>query len=183
MLITIIQALYFFLPAYIANAVPLILARFKVCEFLNVPVDFGMKIGGEPLVGRNKTWRGIIGGVLGAMLVVAIQTLVHDSWVGREVLYLFPYSMPSILWLGVLMGLGEGFGDVIKSFAKRRARVKSGGPFFPFDQLSFLGALGLSCLFYTPPAAHIWAIVIISPIIPVISNIVGYFLGWKKVWW
>jgi CDP-2,3-bis-(O-geranylgeranyl)-sn-glycerol synthase len=183
MLITIVQALYFFLPAYIANAVPLILARFKVCEFLNVPVDFNMKTGGQPLVGRNKTWRGIIGGVAGAMLVVAIQTLVHDSWAGREVLYLFPYSMPSILWLGVLMGLGEGFGDVIKSFVKRRFGVKSGGPFFPFDQLSFLGALGLACMFYTPPAATVTAIVIISPVIPVISNIVGYFLGWKKVWW
>jgi CDP-2,3-bis-(O-geranylgeranyl)-sn-glycerol synthase len=183
MLVTVIQALYFFLPAYVANAVPVLLARYKIAEFLKVPVDFNLKIGGKPAVGQNKTLRGLIGGAAGAMLTVYIQSLIHDYWPGREFLYLFPYEMPSVLWLGFLMGLGEGLGDVIKSFFKRRLNIDSGKPFIPFDQMSFLGALFLAFFFYLPPGGHILAIIIISPIIPVIANIVAYNLGWKKVWW
>jgi CDP-2,3-bis-(O-geranylgeranyl)-sn-glycerol synthase len=91
--------------------------------------------------------------------------------------------VPSVLWLGFLMGLGEGFGDVIKSFIKRRLNIGSGKPFIPFDQMSFLGALLLSLIFYVPSGGHILAIIVISPLLPVIANIVAYNLGWKKVWW
>jgi CDP-2,3-bis-(O-geranylgeranyl)-sn-glycerol synthase len=183
MLNTIIQALYFFLPAYAANMMPVLLAKYKLLEFLNVPVDFNFKIGGKAITGTHKTYRGIIGGVLGAMAVVALQAWIHDVWSQREVLYLFQYYLPSVLWLGFWMGLGEGLGDVVKSIVKRRIGIKSGGAFFPYDQLSFLGALGLAFFYYVPPAGHIWAIIIISPVIPVIANIIGYKIGWKKVWW
>jgi CDP-2,3-bis-(O-geranylgeranyl)-sn-glycerol synthase len=183
MLITIIQALYFFLPAYIANAVPVFLARYRMLEFLNIPVDFNLKIGGIPVTGPNKTYRGIIGGIIGAMLMVTIQYGIHQAWAGHEMLYLFRYEFPSVLFLGFLMGLGEGAADVIKSIIKRRFHVKSGAPFIPYDQMSYLGALLLSFFYYIPSAGHIWSIILISPILPVLANIIAYRAGWKKVWW
>jgi CDP-2,3-bis-(O-geranylgeranyl)-sn-glycerol synthase len=183
MLTIVIQALFFFLPAYAANAAPVLLARYKVLEFLNVPVDFGFKMGGDSLFGKTKTWRGIIGGIVAAIAVVIIQCGIHAALPQREYLFIIPYPLYSILWLGFWMGLGEGLGDLAKSFLKRRMGMKSGQRSFPLDQTSFLGALLLGFLYYMPSAPHIWAIVIISPVIPVIANIIAYKAGWKKVWW
>jgi len=183
MLATVIQALYFFLPAYAANAVPVLLARFEIWECLNVPVDFNLKLGGSSLFGRTKTWRGIIGGILAGMAMVLIQALIHIYMPQREYLFLIPYPLFSIIWLGFLMGLGEGLGDLVKSFVKRRLRLKSGAPFFPLDQSSFLMALLFSFLYHVPSSGHILSIVLISPFIPLIANVIAYKAGWKKVWW
>lgn len=183
MLDTIIQALYFFLPAYAANAAPVILERFRVWERLKVPVDMNRKLKGQPVFGLTKTYRGIIGGVLAGGVMVLIQALIHEVMPQREYLYIIPYHLFSIIWLGVLMGLGEGLGDLVKSFVKRRLTLKSSAPCFPLDQSSFLGALLFGCIYYVPPAGHVWAIIIISPLIPVVANLIAYKIGWKKVWW
>ena len=183
MLATLIQALYFFLPAYAANAAPVLLARYEIWEFLNAPVDFNRKLGGFSLFGKTKTWRGIIGGVLAGMAMVTVQALIHTYMPQREYLYLIPYPLFGIVWLGFLMGLGEGLGDLAKSFVKRRLRLKSGAAIFPLDQSSFLLALFFSFIYHVPSFGHILAIVIISPFIPVVANIIAYKAGWKKVWW
>jgi len=183
MLNTIIQALYFFLPAYAANAAPVIFARFNWWAFLSIPVDLNLKIGGQPLFGLTKTWRGILSGVLAGVAVSLIQFLVHEVFPAREYLYLFRYSIEGSIALGLLMGLGEGMGDLAKSFVKRRLKLKSGAAYFPLDQTSFIGALLLSFIVYIPSAGHIWAILLISPFIPVIANLIAYRAGLKKVWW
>ena len=97
--------------------------------------------------------------------------------------YLFAYNFPDVLLFGVLLGFGEGLGDAIKSFFKRRLNIASSMPFFPFDQFSFLGALILGSFYYVPSVGHIFVIVILSPIVPVFANLVAFKLGWKKVWW
>lgn len=183
MLATVIQALYFFLPAYAANAAPVLLARYEIWEFLNVPVDFNLKLGGCSLFGKTKTWRGIIGGILAGMAMVIVQALIHIYMPQREYLYLIPYPLFSVVWLGLLMGFGEGMGDLAKSFVKRRMKLKSGARSFPLDQSSFLLALLLSFFYHVPSSGHIIAIIIISPFIPIAANIIAYKAGWKKVWW
>lgn len=183
MLIIVIKALFYFLPAYAANAMPILLAKYKVAEFLNVPVDFNIKLGGFLVFGRTKTYRGIIGGVFAALIIIILQILIYNAVPESHYLYLFQYEFPGILWLGVLMGLGEGLGDLIKSFFKRRLNLKSGTPFFPFDQMSFLGALLLSSIYYMPEFNYILAIVILSPALPIAANLIAYRLKWKKVWW
>jgi CDP-2,3-bis-(O-geranylgeranyl)-sn-glycerol synthase len=183
MLTVIIQALFYFLPAYAANAAPVLLERFRIWEFLKVPVDLNLKLGNQSLFGASKTYRGIIGGILAGVAMVFLQSVVHMLWPQREYLYLIPYPPVSILWLGFLMGLGEGLGDLLKSFVKRRLNLKSGAASFPLDQTSFLGALLLSFFFYVPPQGHLLAIILISPLIPVIANLIAYKAGWKKVWW
>lgn len=171
------------LPAYVANAVPILLARFKIWEFLNVPVDFNFHCKGEAFFGKTKTYRGIIGGTLAGMLMIFLQTLIYKYFGDLRWLYIFEYIFPNILFLGFLMGFGLGLGDLVKSFFKRRLHIDSTKPFVPFDQMDFLGAVVLSYFFYNLGTDHLLAILIISPALPVAANIVAYKFGWKKVWW
>ena len=179
----ILQALYFFLPAYISNAMPVLLEKFGLFKFLKIRVDFGVSYGGNPLFGETKTYRGIFGGILGGIVMIFIQVLIYFYFPDLRFLYIFPYDTGNILWLGILLGLGEGLGDLIKSFFKRRINLKSSAPAFPLDQTSFLGALILGYLYYPLSWQHILTIILISPLVPLVANLIAYRIGWKKVWW
>lgn len=183
MLVVIFQALYFFLPSYVGNAAPVLLNRLGWWKSLFVPIDGGRTFKNEPLFGKTKTWRGLLGGATAGLFVVIVQYLLYFFVSDLHWLYLLPYNSPIIFGLGFLLGLGEGLGDITKSFFKRRLHIKSSGPFFPFDQLSFLGALLLGSFYYFPAIEHLVVIVLFSLIIPVISNIIAYKLGWKSVPW
>lgn len=179
----IFQSLFFFLPAYISNAVPVFLEKLHWFEFLRVPVDFGHRLRGNYLFGSTKTFRGIIGGAIGGIFTIFLQALLYNYVPASHGWFLLPYDLPNILWLGFLLGIGEGLGDLIKSFFKRRLQLASSAPSFPLDQMSFLGALGLSLLYFFPSPFHILSILIISPLVPLIANLLAYKVGWKKVWW
>lgn len=179
----IIKALFFFLPAYLANAAPVLLAKLNVFRELAVPVDLGKKIGKNFIFGDTKTYRGIVGGIAAGVFTALAQYLIFSYLPQSHYLYLFNYGFIDSILLGTLMGLGEGLGDLIKSFIKRRIGFKSSSACFPLDQMSFLGALFLSFLIYLPPFEYILAILIMSPAIPVLANLIAYKLGWKKVWW
>lgn len=177
------QALYFFLPAYVGNAAPVLLDRLGLFCFLAKPIDGGRIFHGDPLFGKTKTWRGLAGGAIAGAIVAGFQMGFYFWFPHIASWHLIPYTGVHILFLGFLMGLGEGLGDLFKSFCKRRLHVPSSAPFFPFDQMSFLGALLLVLLIFTPSAAHILAIIILSPFIPVLANFIAYQLGWKNVPW
>jgi CDP-2,3-bis-(O-geranylgeranyl)-sn-glycerol synthase len=136
-----------------------------------------------PIFGQTKTWRGIISGTLAGMIVALLQFLLHEVLPGREYLYLFRYTWDQALLLGFLMGMGEGVGDLLKSFIKRRLGLKSGTAMFPLDQLSFIGSLILCLPVYMPSSGHLWVIMLVSPFIPLIANLIAYKTGLKKVWW
>lgn len=183
MFAVVAQALFFFLPSYVGNAAPVILNRLSWWKGLFVPIDAGCIYKGEPLFGKTKTWRGLIGGTLAGLLVVFLQYLLFLFIPESHWLYLLPYDSPVILGLGFLLGLGEGVGDLTKSFFKRRLHIKSSDSFFPFDQLSFLGALLFGAIYYLPGIWHLIVIILFSLIVPVVSNMVAYKLGWKSVPW
>ncbi len=183
MFFVVIQALFFFAPAYISNAVPVFLAKLDWFKFLNVPVDFNYKPDGYSLFGKTKTYRGIVGGTLGGGITIFIQALLYHYYPDSRFLFLFQYELPSVLILGLLLGFGEGLGDLIKSFFKRRLKMRSSSPAIPLDQSSFLMALLLSYSYRGPGIEHALAIIIISPLIPLTANVVAYKIGWKDVWW
>ncbi len=178
----IFVTIFFYLPAYVANMMPVLLDRAGLLKSLAVPVDalFGKK----EIFGPHKTWRGIIGGIAGGILTGFLQawlfTGFHDSsntgmWIGGLVLFL--------IW-GALLGLGALLGDLAKSFFKRRLGIKPGGVFFPFDQLDFIiGAMLLGSLLRPLLWREILVLLIITPLLHFYSNLIVYKLGWKKVWW
>ena len=72
----ILPALYFMLPAYIANALPVISKKLNILRFLAFPVDGGKKLGNKSLFGKSKTVRGFVVGIIGALVIAYLQYLL-----------------------------------------------------------------------------------------------------------
>jgi len=81
----------------------------------------GRAIGGPklaPKISPNKTWAGLIGGMVGA------------SFCGWSAAWYFELGSP-FLWIGASMGLLAQMGDLYESWEKRRAGIKDSGSLIP----------------------------------------------------
>ncbi len=134
-----IFALWYILPAYFANATPVILGGGQ-------PLDLGLKwIDGERIFGDHKTFRGILAGLLVGTLIGTIQ--------GRDL-------------LGFFQSLGAMLGDLVSSFLKRRLKRKPGQWTPVLDEEGFLVlALILSNQIEPIPTKIILFLLVITPII------------------
>jgi CDP-2,3-bis-(O-geranylgeranyl)-sn-glycerol synthase len=177
----ILQALWFILPAYIANASAVLVGGGK-------PIDFGKKWrDGKRILGDGKTWRGLFSGAFVGMTggfglsIVAIYSNNSDfSFLELSDFGRFPLMIPIIgsICFGALLG------DITESFFKRRMDIDRGKDWIPFDQLDFIiGALVLSLImagiiqiftsywfFYNFTIWHIFVLIIITPFIHIFSN-------------
>lgn len=185
MLYLILSSIYFILPAYVANMFPVIFCKLKLPEFFHF-IPFSKPINKE-LFGDHKTWRGFYAGYLGALLTLYLQFLAQKN--GLTIAANFPstllnYENINIFFYAFCFGIGALTGDFIKSFFKRRFDIKPGRPCFPFDQLDFvIGALLFLLPFYIPPWPNILVIIVITPLLHFLINILGYLFKLKKVWW
>ncbi|MFH1510196.1 MAG: CDP-archaeol synthase [Candidatus Woesearchaeota archaeon] len=176
MLQLVLQALYFMLPAYIANMAPVF---FRKVPVLNYPVDFNKALGGKPILGKNKTFRGFVFGTMFAVLTCFVQYLVNSE-------YLTPSGVDYSYWLllGFLLGFGALFGDAVKSFFKRRVGIPPGKPFIPFDQLDYsLGALLFVSMVYLPIWQLSLAAVVSSFFLHIIAVKFAFCSGIRKERW
>ena len=179
----ILACLYLMLPAYLANMAPVIVQRLKWLEMLNRPIDGGQKLGGQDLFGASKTWRGLLVSALTGLLVTALQAS-FQSWHWLEPIRLLDYLSLNFIVLGLLFGLGALAGDLLKSFFKRRLKIAAGQPWPLFDQLDFVvGSWLLTSLMVGWPAAVVWTVIIITLVGHPLTNMLGYLLKIKKVWW
>jgi CDP-2,3-bis-(O-geranylgeranyl)-sn-glycerol synthase len=182
MLQLIIISLYFVLPAYGANMAPVIFAKLGWLKFLNQPIDGGKKWGRDYLFGQNKTWRGLVAAVIVGLIIAFIQSLLFDYPSFTDI-SIINYPASWIIF-GALAGLGAILGDLAKSFFKRRVGIKSGGVWPVFDQLDFIvGFLVFTYFIAFPGWQIILTIIIFTLILHPLTNIIGYLIGWKKVWW
>jgi CDP-2,3-bis-(O-geranylgeranyl)-sn-glycerol synthase len=156
------RALVFILPAYCANAIPVLLGGGR-------PID-GHKLfsNGRPIFGAHKTIRGFVSGL-------AVGTLV-----GFGLSLVTNYSV----LLGFAVSLGALLGDLFEAFVKRRLGYAPGASLPVADQLDFvLGAL-LFSLLVSPPSWQVAIVVlVITPPIHLLTNSVAYQLGVKKEPW
>jgi len=177
----ILQALYFMLPAYFANMAPVFATKI-FGKKLALPIDFNKKYKGKPILGKNKTWRGLVSAIIVAVLIVLLQKYLYNFEFFKQI-SLFDYSQVLCGVYGFLFGFGVILGDAVKSLIKRRQDLKPGERWFPWDQLDFIGALILISLVYLPSWPITILIVFISPLLPLITNWLGYKLKLKKVAW
>lgn len=178
----IIKSFYFALPAYLANMSPVIFDKLKIFKFLAKPIDGGRRMGQEFIFGSSKTWRGLLSGAIFGVVVAWIQAMLYDYDFFKD-LSVFNYQSGFIIF-GLLAGSGAIIGDLIKSFFKRRFGMASGSSWPVFDQLDFIvGFFVFTYYLSNPSISIIITTCLITLILHPLTNIVSYWLGFKKVWW
>lgn len=176
----ILESLYLILPGVFANMAPVL---FKKINFLNYPVDFNKRWSGKPIFGKNKTYRGFFFGILFSTLIVHLQAYLYQFNYFRGI-SLIDYATTSPLLLGFLIGFGALFGDLIKSFFKRRFDIAPGASWFPLDQLDALvGGLLFMSFVYFPPLNIVATLLVIALALHPAINYAGYLLRIKSNKW
>ena len=132
MLLEFVQVVYFFGPAYAADMSPVLAARpFPTWD---APIDGSRTFHGRPVLGPHKTWRGLLACATAGVAAWEVQRLLYHGGIGRE-LALVDYAAEPIL-PGLLIGIGAGPDDAVKSFFKRRLGICPGVPWLGFDQFA-----------------------------------------------
>jgi CDP-2,3-bis-(O-geranylgeranyl)-sn-glycerol synthase len=181
----LISCFYFFLPAYFANMAPTIVRKLGVFKFLEKPVDFNKKFFGQPIFGLNKTWRGVIFGMVFGTLICKILFFLHR-------IYQFPfyrivgldYQKIEGFYFGFLISFLAVLGDLFFSFIKRRLKMEPGKRFLPFDQTNYVisNALILGPIFKI--SLNVWiTIFFLTFFLHTIVNFIGYLLGISRSKW
>lgn len=188
----IIEALWFILPAYIANSTPVNVSKIKFLEKYGKPIDAGRKWLGVRIFGDGKTWRGLITGIIAGTLVGIIQVIIQPS-----VENYFPYLPTMSIPLAFMLSTGALIGDMAASFVKRRAGLNTGDPAPLLDQLNFIfGAFFFAWLWSCIIEGRwqgvfeemigydrFFVLVIITPVLHLFSNFLAWIWKLKKQPW
>jgi len=180
---TVALALWFVFPAYVANAIPVLVGG-------GTPIDFNRNfVDGQRVFGDGKTIRGFAGGLGGGLLVGIFEAFISGYVIFEisRLTALTPILVETIQCTparAFLMSLGALMGDLLGSFTKRRMGFKRGAPVPVLDQLTFLvGAFIVVSFLFPFQLEYAIILFILTPLIHVVANIVSYLLGLKKVPW
>ncbi len=154
---TIVSAVILFLPAYFANASPVVFGG-------GGPLDGGRKwLDGKPFLGSHKTVKGTLFGILAGALIGVLQ----GNIVG-----------------GALQAVGAIFGDIFVSFLKRRVNLKPGDSLPLADQLDFIiFAIVLSYPVQHTPVDQMLAILLLTVPVHYAVNYIAWLLKLKEHPW
>ena len=111
------QTITLLLPILLPGILLIAVLKLDLLRFLDTPVDGGRTLGGRPLLGATKTWRGVVIYTVGAVVVCAVLGAVPAA---AEVFHDWPGW-----FVGLLVGLGYNAGEFANSFVKRRLGVGS----------------------------------------------------------
>lgn len=175
-------AIWFFIPAGIANMIPIFAARITQLKHFDTPIDFGKSFRGKRIFGAHKTWRGLIAGIIASTIVLWLQqlTVYHFGWLQHWTDRVDYAHLPTPV-LGPLFAIGALGGDAIESFFKRQRGIAPGKGWFPFDQTDYIiGAAITSMPFVSLSILEYLALIMIWLVIHVVSSATGYLIGVKE---
>lgn len=176
---TVLTAFWAMLPAYVPNNVAVLAGGGR-------PIDGGRTWGGRRILGDGKTWRGTIVGILAGVALAAVLNAVEPT--ASDALGVALPAFPATAM--VALPAGALLGDVLASFLKRRTGRERGAAFPLLDQLDFVVlALALAAL-----AAPQWfretftlevllVVLVLTPILHVLTNVVAYAVELKDEPW
>jgi CDP-2,3-bis-(O-geranylgeranyl)-sn-glycerol synthase len=192
----VLEGLWLFLPAYVANMSPVFAAR--LFPRWSAPIDGGrLAKDGKRVLGPGKTWRGLAGGAVAGAAVAVVLSLAaggifRDDDFGRGA----GSPVWAIALFGGLVGAMALIGDAVKSYFKRRRGKERGQPWVPFDQLDFVVFGLLAVATGSPLLAGGWVrhaflgdwlvlatILGLTPALHFLVNVIGYGLKLKDVPW
>lgn len=174
------------LPAYFPNPFAAVFGGGK-------PIDGGRVLSdGRRILGDGKTYRGLFAGIFFGLLVGSVQIWLNIR--GFEILGVempaFGSDIASAFKVVLALAIGSLFGDMFMSFFKRRLGLKRGAPLPLVDQLDFV----LGAWVFTYLAAPVWfmsnftfwivvTVVVMTPLLHLVTNVIGYLIGVKKEPW
>jgi CDP-2,3-bis-(O-geranylgeranyl)-sn-glycerol synthase len=170
----VVFAFWFVLPAYVANASPVVFGGGR-------PIDGGRKFfDGRPIFGPGKTIRGFCAGVAAGIAAGVVLYLLHPLALDGKEPVPGLKSFSSYLLSSSLLSVGALTGDLVGSFIKRRIGLARGDPAFLLDQLGFL----VFALLFTYPFFHLSStmaifLLIVTPGLHLGTNVLAYKLGLK----
>jgi CDP-2,3-bis-(O-geranylgeranyl)-sn-glycerol synthase len=176
---TVVIAVWVMLPAYVPNNAAVLVGG-------GPPIDGGRTWRGARLLGDGKTWQGTAGGIAAGVVVALVLTVLSSTVSAATGVDVPAFSSPAALGLAA----GAMGGDIAASFLKRRLDRERGAPVPGLDQLDFVvGALALTALLapswfgrnLTLPVVGV--VVVLTPLLHVSANAVGYRLGLKDEPW
>lgn len=160
-------ALWLYLPAFIANAVPVFVGKARWLAPYRFPIW-------ENGLGKNKTWVGVIAAIVAGTL---------GGWLQIS---LTPWPHSPVTWIAwsALISVGAMAGDCVKSYCKRRIGIKPGGAWPVVDGIDYVvGALVCGLPLFVPSWPVAVALLVAGPILSLLANMFSYAMGWKKVWY
>jgi CDP-2,3-bis-(O-geranylgeranyl)-sn-glycerol synthase len=177
---TLIAALWLMLPAYITNASAAFFGG-------KTPIDRGIYWGKNRLLGDGKTYGGLLKGFSCGFLFGFLQQLLLSSYIPLAPSFgHFPFFLVTIFCLSA----GALVGDLLGSFTKRRLGLKRGAPLPLVDQLDFVGGAWLllfvvarAWFIETFSVEIIITVIIITPVLHLFTNYIGFKIGKKRVPW
>lgn len=178
----ILFALWFFLPAGMANMIPIPIAKIPGLRILDAPLDFGAMFRGKRVFGSHKTWRGLVAGIIAATLTLWLQQYLAGevAWVQSFAGQIDYQSLPTLI-VGPLFAIGALGGDAIESFFKRQRGIAPGRGWFPFDQTDYIigGAIATMPFISLSIWQYVWLLVLWL-VVHVVATFAGYFMGLKE---
>lgn len=167
---------YLFLPAFVANATPVLVKNVPLISQWNAPIH-------AKWFGSHKTWRGFICGVIFGISVSLLQYLLKDTGVFADITLLHSAPMRSAL-VGLLLSAGALTGDAVESAVKRLLGLAPGTALPVWDGIDYMiGAIVfLSPVYVVHGMGLIWLLVC-APLLSLVSNMFSYTMGWKDVWY
>jgi len=157
-LLWLAETIYMYLPAYIANATPVVLGG-------GGSLDGGRNwVDGKPLFGDHKTIRGTLSGLAAGFIIGLLQrSLVR----------------------GALLSVGAIGGDLIVSFFKRRFNLTPGALLPLAAQMGFLVFAVLRVRLAEPAPTWDRAIGILAATLPIhyLTNVFAWILKLKSTPW
>lgn len=182
-----IRAIWLILPVVMAGLGHVLLLKTRLLQPLALPVDGGRQWKGRPLLGPNKTWRGVLVMTVLTGWLTSLQAATERRMHLREVGVGRNYRLRP--WpAGSIVGLAYCLAELPNSFLKRRLGVPPGGRSeraahlqYLVDQLdSVIGCLLALRMVYRPQRGEMMPAFVLGSLAHIAVDQLLYRLGVKR---
>ena len=169
--------LYLFVPAFVANATPVLVKDMMFIKRWNTPIC-------TRLFGAHKTYRGFFFGVSFGMFASLMQFGAIDVYPALKEITILHNTLNQSLLVGFLLSFGALAGDAVESFVKRRKKLPPGKALPFWDGVDYIiGAIIFISPVYPVTFLGVAFLMVVAPILSICANCFSYALGLKDVWY